>query len=63
MNKTIYCRNGEEIVWEHAKRIAGLLHENISTVIIAGLRQYVKDNEQLAAQVEAVLKGKHDNTN
>lgn len=58
MNKTIYLRDGDELVWERAKRIAELTQGNISTVIVAALRRYVAKNEGVASKMEALLKGR-----
>lgn len=58
MNKTIYLRDGEEVVWDRAKRIAELMQSTISTVIVAGLRSYVAENEKDAAKIESLLGGK-----
>ncbi len=56
MNKTIYLRDGEEVVWERAKRISELMQGNISLVIVAALKKYVAKNEKVAAQMESVLR-------
>jgi len=58
VNKTIYLRDGEEVVWDRAKRIAELMQSTISTVIVAGLRSYVAENEKDAAKIESLLGGK-----
>lgn len=56
MNKTIYLRGGEEVIWNRAKRIAELTQSNISLVVIQALREYVKENEVTARKVEEALK-------
>ena len=49
MNKTIYIRDEDVPVWDHAKELAG---DKLSPVIVAGLKQFIaeKDVEEAEAK-------------
>lgn len=51
-NKTVYVT--DMALWERAKEIAGLMGENISTVILDALRVYVSKHADDADSIKAL---------
>ena len=52
MNKTIYVRDEDMPVWDRARELAG---DKLAPVIIAGLKQFIAENEAKAKGYERIV--------
>jgi hypothetical protein len=50
MNKNIYIREEDELVWERARKLAGA--KGVSTIVVQGLKKYIAEMEAREAEAK-----------